>query len=179
MNYFPLSRLVRARAERRRAGLGPHCVRARVRLDLLSARVHARVSPEPRGDTVLGLPRGVGRDRHARSESGAFYTQVPIRPRLRGARRSLRTFAVVYLRPPLDFNARPRRLSTPADAFELHPDVALYGMALSVTTPSSRSRTWRRTSARKSFDGSPRSRSRSSATSGAMNGSPRSSWTAS
>ncbi|EEH52711.1 uncharacterized protein MICPUCDRAFT_52520 [Micromonas pusilla CCMP1545] len=45
---------------------------------------------------------------------GAFYlTLVPIRPRRRGERRSLRTFAGVSLRPPLAFNNRPRRLSTP------------------------------------------------------------------
>ena len=34
------------------------------------------------------------------------------------------------LRPPLAFNARPRRLSTPTDAFELHPDNRSYGTAL-------------------------------------------------
>jgi len=33
----------------------------------------------------------------------------------------------VSLRPPLTFNPWPRRLSTPTDAFELHPDIALYG----------------------------------------------------
>jgi hypothetical protein len=44
---------------------------------------------------------------------GASHTPVPIRPRWRGERRSLRTFAGVSLRPPLAFNARPRRLSTP------------------------------------------------------------------
>ncbi|EEH53571.1 uncharacterized protein MICPUCDRAFT_51494 [Micromonas pusilla CCMP1545] len=45
---------------------------------------------------------------------GAFYTLVPIRPRRRGGRRSLRTFAGVSLRPgSLAFNPRPRRLSTP------------------------------------------------------------------
>ena len=38
---------------------------------------------------------------------------VPIRPRRRGERRSLRTFPVVSLRPRLAFNTRPRRLSTP------------------------------------------------------------------
>jgi hypothetical protein len=59
-------------------------------------------------------------------------TLVPIRPRSRGERRSLRTFAGVSLRPPLAFNPdTPRRLSTPTDAFELHPDVALYGTTLS------------------------------------------------
>ena len=50
-------------------------------------------------------------------------TPVPIRQRSRGERRSLRTLPGGYLRPPLAFNTRPRRLSTPPDAFELHPDV--------------------------------------------------------
>jgi|MDSW01.2.fsa_nt_gb multidrug resistance protein, MATE family len=56
---------------------------------------------------------------------GAFYvTLVPIRPRWRGERRSLRTFPGASLHPgSLAFNPRPRRLSTPTDAFELHPDV--------------------------------------------------------
>jgi hypothetical protein len=67
----------------------------------------------------------------AKMQSGAFYTLVPIRPRRRGERHSLRTFAVVSLRPPLAFNPRPRRLSTPSDAYELHPDIALYGTTLS------------------------------------------------
>ena len=60
---------------------------------------------------------------------GAFYTLVPIRPRWRGERRSLRTFPGASLRPPLAFNPRPRRLSTPTDAFQLHPDFRLYGTA--------------------------------------------------
>ena len=52
---------------------------------------------------------------------GAFYlTLVPVRPRRRGERRSLRTFPGVSLRPHLAFNPRPRRLSTPTDAFQLH-----------------------------------------------------------
>ena len=43
-----------------------------------------------------------------------FLTLVPIRPRRRGERRSLRTFAGASLRPgSLAFNPRPRRLSTP------------------------------------------------------------------
>ena len=51
-------------------------------------------------------------------------TLVPIRPRSRGERRFLRTFPGVSLRPsPLGFDPRPRRLSTPSDAFELHPDI--------------------------------------------------------
>ena len=45
---------------------------------------------------------------------------VPIRPRRRGERRSLRTLPGASLRPPLAFNPRPRRLSTPPDAFQLH-----------------------------------------------------------
>ena len=44
---------------------------------------------------------------------GAFCTLVPIRPRSRGERRSLRTFPGASLRPPLAFDHRPRRLSTP------------------------------------------------------------------
>jgi hypothetical protein len=56
---------------------------------------------------------------------------VPIRPRWRGERRSLRTLPGASLRPPLAFNPRPRCLSTPSDAFELHPDVALYETTLS------------------------------------------------
>ena len=35
-----------------------------------------------------------------------FYTLVPIRPRSRGARRSLRTFPVVTLHPRFPFNVR-------------------------------------------------------------------------
>ena len=61
-------------------------------------------------------------ERGGRIKTGAFYfTLVPIRPRRRGERRSLRTFAIVSLRPHLAFNPRPRRLSTPTDAFQLHP----------------------------------------------------------
>ncbi len=40
----------------------------------------------------------------------ASFTLVPIRPRRRGERRSLRTFSSVSLRPPLAFNPRHRRL---------------------------------------------------------------------
>jgi len=63
---------------------------------------------------------------------GALYTLVPIRPRWRGERRSLRTFAVVSLRPgsPAFNPDTPRRLTTPSDAFQLHPDVRSYGTAL-------------------------------------------------
>jgi len=49
--------------------------------------------------------------------SGAFYlTLVPIRPRWRGERRSLRTLPGASLRPHHAFNPdTPRRLSTPTD----------------------------------------------------------------
>ena len=50
------------------------------------------------------------------------FTLVPIRPRRRGERRSLRTFPGASLRPSLGFKTRHRRLSTPPDAFQLHPD---------------------------------------------------------
>ena len=56
-----------------------------------------------------------------------YLTLVPVRPRRRGERRSLRTLPGDSLRPHLAFNPRPRRLSTPTDAFELHPDVASRG----------------------------------------------------
>jgi hypothetical protein len=36
----------------------------------------------------------------------------------------------VSLRPPPAFNPRPRRLSTPTDAFQLHPDIRSYRTAL-------------------------------------------------
>ena len=73
-----------------------------------------------------------------------FYTLVPIRPRSRGERRFLRTSPGDSLRPPLAFNTRPRRLSTPTDAFQLHPDVRSYGTALR------RFRSWARASCRRS-----------------------------
>ena len=82
------------------------------------------------------------------ASSGAFYlTLVPIRPRPRGERRSLRTFPGASLRLPLAFNPRPRRLSTPSDAFQLHPDLALYGTTLSAA--KSRLRRLRRRRRRK------------------------------
>ena len=59
-----------------------------------------------------------------------FFTLVPIRFRSRGERRSLRTFAGVSLRPHHAFDPRPRRLSTPSDAYEHHPAIALYGTTL-------------------------------------------------
>ena len=69
-------------------------------------------------------------------DAGAFYTLVPIRPRRRGERRSLRTFPGASLRPHLAFNTRPRRLSTPpTDAFQLHPDMRSYGTTISRGAP--------------------------------------------
>ena len=76
-----------------------------------------------RGRATVGR-FGVGR--------GAFYTLVPIRPRWRGERRFLRTLPGVSLRPRHGFNPRPRRLSTPPDAFQLHPDFRLYRTALTM-----------------------------------------------
>ena len=50
-------------------------------------------------------------------------TLVPIRLRWRCELHSLRTFAGASPRPPLAFNPRARCLSTPTDAFQLHPDI--------------------------------------------------------
>ena len=72
--------------------------------------------------------------------SGAFHTLVPIRPRRRGARRSLRTWPVVSFRPHLAFNTRPRHFSTPTDALQLHPDVASRGPTLSRRAERDRTR---------------------------------------
>ena len=83
------------------------------------------------GATLVALVAG---DAALEMESGAFYTLVPMRPRRRGERRSLRTLPGASLRPgSLAHNPdTPRCLSTPSDAFELHPDVASYGTALSL-----------------------------------------------
>ena len=71
----------------------------------------------------------------------------------RGERRSLRTFSPgASLRPPLGFNPRHRRLSTPSDAFQLHPDVRSYG-------PSTPRRCWRISPA-----SAPRARTRTATT---------------
>ena len=69
---------------------------------------------DEKGPTCRGKEeRGRRRLRDVATASGAFYTLVPIRPRWRGERRSLRIFPGVSLRPSLAFNPRPRRLSTP------------------------------------------------------------------
>jgi hypothetical protein len=72
----------------------------------------------------------------------SIITLVPIRPRRRGERRSLRTLPSVSLRPgSLAFNPRPRRLSTPPDAFQLHPDVRSYRTSGSSRATATRSPT--------------------------------------
>ena len=81
---------------------------------------------------------GVGYGDYAPTDkTGRLFTcvpaLVPIRPRSRGERRSLRTLPGVSLRPgSIAFKPRPRRLSTPSDAFQLHPDVASYGTTLRI-----------------------------------------------
>ena len=97
------------------------------------------------GGSVFDAPRARSRSGGDGELSGAFYTLVPIRPRWRGGRRFLRTFAGASLRPPPAFNTRPRRLSTPSDAFQLHPDIALYGTTLRPRRRGrGRTRSWRR-----------------------------------
>jgi hypothetical protein len=62
-------------------------------------------------------------------EKGAFvFALVPIRPRSRGERRSLRTFSPgARFSPPRAPRSRSRHTSTPfnsaSDAFQLHPDI--------------------------------------------------------
>ena len=68
-----------------------------------------RFEKEAPAAAVLVQPAGPGSLRRV-----LLFTLVPIRPRRRGERRSLRTFAIFSLRPHLvGFNPRPRRLSTP------------------------------------------------------------------
>ena len=111
----------------------------------------AIMGPSGCGKSTL-LDLLAGRKRPSAAAVGAFYlTLVPIRPRLRGERRFLRTFAVVSLRPgSLAFNPRPRRLSTPTDAFQLHPlksaATCTSTAAAAATTAASTSLASRRTS---------------------------------
>ena len=97
------------------------------RAAVLRRRVHA-VGAVRRRRARGPTPRRERRGHHVprrrgppRARAGAFYTLVPIRPRSRGGRRSLRTFPGASLRPPHAFNPRPRRLSTSTDAYEPHP----------------------------------------------------------
>jgi hypothetical protein len=70
-------------------------------------------------------------------QARSIITLVPIRPRRRGERRFLRTFAGASLRPgSLAFDPRPRRLSTPLlTPFDSAPTTnASYGTTLSPRT---------------------------------------------
>ena len=64
----------------------------------------------PRPPLRVAIDASYEQDSQRAIRSGAFYTLVPIRPRWRGERRSLRTFPGASLRTPLAFNPRPRRL---------------------------------------------------------------------
>jgi len=89
----PRSSIVRAATPTRRRALAPRAVSRR-----------RRARPRDRRDRCHAIDRA-GKKKNA--------SLVPIRPRRRCERRSLRTFAVVSLRPgSLAFNPRPRRLST-------------------------------------------------------------------
>jgi WD40 repeat protein len=81
-------------------------------------------------DVATGARVGVA-EGHA-AEARSSITLVPIRPRSRGERRSLRTFSPAdSLRPgSLAFNPdTPRAMpfNSASDAFQLHPDVRSYG----------------------------------------------------
>jgi len=91
------------------------------------AEARAAMEEQARRDEEAAAAREA-REREARDLAAAsarrvLLTLVPIRPRSRGERRSLRTFPGASLRPSLAFNPRPRSLSTPTDAFQLHPDI--------------------------------------------------------
>ena len=124
----------RGRATRRAPRLNPPArpprPRPRRSQTAASRRTPRRDRYSPRDAPSRSSP-GAGRRRIDRLALGAFYTLVPIRPRSRCERRSLRTLPGASLRPPLAFNPRPRRLSTPTDAFELHPAIRLYRTSLS------------------------------------------------
>jgi ankyrin repeat protein len=118
---------ITTRGRRSRRGCGGRGGRRSART-IPTLRGRTRTTTTSRPTTLIPTPQTLRPTPTTRS--GAFYTLVPIRPRRRGERRSLRTFAVVSLPPSLAFNPRPRRLSTPTDAFELHPDVRSYGTTL-------------------------------------------------
>ena len=73
----------------------------------------------PRSSAFSPASRARGRSIDRRH---VLLTLVPIRPRWRGERRSLRTLPGASLRTSLAFKPRPRCLSTPSDAFQLHPE---------------------------------------------------------
>jgi len=80
---------------------------------------------------TAAMMRGHDDDR-ARAGEIILGTLVPVRPRSRGGRRSLRTLPGDSLHPPHAFNLRLRCLSTPTDAFQLHPDIRSYKTTLSL-----------------------------------------------
>ena len=80
---------------------------------------------------TAAMIRGHDDDR-ARAGEIILGTLVPVRPRSRGGRRSLRTLPGDSLHPPHAFNLRLRCLSTPTDAFQLHPDIRSYKTTLSL-----------------------------------------------
>ena len=83
---------------------------------------------------VVGVPKTIDDDMRGggveacfgfdSASKGKFCTLVPIRPRRRGERRSLRTFPGASLRSSLAFNPRPRRLSTPLTPLNSTPTFA-------------------------------------------------------
>ena len=79
-------------------------------------RGRALVAASSENEETTTIITNNGLLRPLRESSGAFYTLVPIRPRRRGERRSLRTFPAVSPPPGslASFNPdTPRRLSTP------------------------------------------------------------------
>ena len=98
-----------------------------------STSKHKKDSKPPNPELIAAADAAVRAalvEKLASHTKGAFYTLVPIRPRSRGERQSLRTLPGASLRPPLGFDSRPRRLSTPTDAFQLHPGIASCGTTL-------------------------------------------------
>ena len=131
-------------------GIGEVAEQLRRKLPAGSVRLNAAATAMRDDDDETGTGKVVttagGDEIRARrgvvvAVEGAFYTLVPIRPRRRGGRRSLRTLPGASLRPSNAFNPRPRRLSTLTDAFQLHPvegpnAANLLGDALTVNSPS-------------------------------------------
>jgi len=115
-NSAPSPRLIRARVAMRRAVL------QRGRARRVQVRRSERARRRRRPVASREQPR---RDRPGELKARSSITLVPIRPRRRGARRSLRTLlpGASLRQPPLGFNSDAHTAtpfnSTP-DAFELH-----------------------------------------------------------